>query len=68
MFIRILYTSVQDVIKMIEQKTVTKYFCDDCGDWIDSKIEPNSYCFENAKVSIMLCGTCKEKLMKWCKE
>lgn len=50
---------------MIEQQTI--YRCDDCGDRIDSKIEPSSYPFERMNVTIMLCNECRRKLKGWLK-
>lgn len=52
---------------MIEQKTTTKYYCDDCGEEIFGKVEPKMYELKEMKISIMLCGSCKERLAKWCK-
>jgi len=51
---------------MIEQKTI--YYCDGCGERIETKIEPSMYCFENMRISVMLCDKCKERLKKWCEK
>ena len=47
---------------MIEQKTL--YYCDDCGDRINTAIEPEMYLFKQMRVSVMLCLECKENLRK----
>ena len=59
---------IMGVIQMIETETITKYYCDDCGERINSKSEPNQYLFRDAKTSLMLCNECKEKLKKWLKD
>ena len=51
--------------RMIEHKEL--YYCDDCGDRIESKTEPWLYLFKEIKTSVMLCDECKKVFIKWCR-